>query len=113
MEISETGPKQICPYCQFLLPSFGSFCPNCGKPLNQKSISLSVTRQIMIYLVSFFLPPMGLGWGIKYLRQEDPAVKKVGLAATLLTAISIALTVWLSLSFINSLSQTFQSQTEF
>lgn len=103
---------QTCPYCHFPLISAGHFCPNCGKPISQKPISTSLPKQITIYLVSFFLPPLGLWWGVKYLRQDDEQAKRIGLIAILLTIISIVLTVWASMTFINNLTQSFEEQTE-
>jgi len=68
--------------------------------------SITVGKQIIIYLVSFFLPPFGLGWGFKYIRFHDEKVKKVGLIAIILTIVSIILTIWISKSFMNSYSKT-------
>lgn len=71
--------------------------------------STTISKQIVIYLVSFFLPPFGLGWGFKYIKFHDEKVKRVGLIAILLTIVSIILTIWITMSFFNSYSQTINS----
>jgi len=50
---------------------------------------MSISKQILIYLVSFFLAPLGLGWGVKYIRSKDSKVKAIGVVAILLTVLAI------------------------
>lgn len=67
------------------------FCPNCGKVLKDKVPVITISKQIIIYLVSFFLAPLGLGWGFKYVRSKDTKVRIIGIISILLTAASIIL----------------------
>ena len=105
--------NQTCPYCHFALIATGSFCPNCGKALEKKPLSITLLKQIIIYLVSFCLPPLGLAWGFKYLREDNQQAKRIGLIAILLTIISLVLTVWLSMTFVNNFNQSLKEETEF
>lgn len=74
-----------------------------------KSLSTTIARQIFIYLLSFLLPPLGLWPGIKYLKQKDEKSRIIGFIAIVLTIISIALTVWFTLGFINVFNQQLNS----
>ena len=91
-----------CEKCKYQIQPEWYFCPNCGKVLKEKPISISIRKQILIYLVSFFLAPLGLGWGIKYIRYKDNKVRLVGLIAILLTIISLGLLI---LTFKNIMDQ--------
>ena len=46
-----------------------------------------------MYLVSFFLAPFGLVWGIKYIRNKDRKVKIIGAICIILTVIAIGVTI--------------------
>ena len=52
---------------------------------------MKLSQKIKIYLASFFLTPLGLYWFFKYFRSEDPALKKEGNIALLLTLASLAI----------------------
>lgn len=96
----------VCKNCNLpVLPEF-YFCPNCGKQLREKSLTVSVLTQIGVYLLSFFLPPFGLYPGIKYLKQSDPKTKLIGWIAVALTLISIGLSIFIFAGFMQQVSQT-------
>jgi len=63
------------------------FCYNCGNNLHPKPLGTSPVTQAKIYLGSIFLAPMGLIWGIRYLRQQDGKSKIVGMVAIALTVL--------------------------
>lgn len=105
--------NKTCPYCHFTLTAFSYFCPNCGKPINKKSLSTTVLREIVVYLISFFLPPLGFWYGFKYIRQGDEKAKRIGVIAIILTAVSLVLTIRLTIGFLNGISQFINSQTDF
>nr|MBI5455359.1 hypothetical protein [Candidatus Levybacteria bacterium] len=91
--------KSQCKYCNFIILSSYYFCPNCGKKLHEPPLSISIGKQIGIYLLSFFLPPLGLMPAFRYIKQSDPKSKTVGIIALLLTIISVVI----SIQLINSL----------
>lgn len=77
--------------------------------LHNKYLSTTVGRQAFIYLLSVFLPPLGLWPGIKYLKQKDEKSRMIGFVAILLTIISTAITIWMTLGFINIFNQQLNS----
>lgn len=101
-----------CPFCHFQIidPEHSYFCPNCGKKLKEPPLTLF--KQIGIYLVSIFLPPLGLWPGIKYLLQSDEKKKMVGLIAIVLTLLSTVITIWLTIGFVNNLNQGVNTQLQ-
>ena len=93
-----------CRYCGFSVLGDYYFCPNCGKKLKEPPVSVSIGRQIYIYALSLILPPLGLWPGIKYLRQDNPIAKRIGIIAIVLTIISTILTIWLSIGLLGNIS---------
>lgn len=100
----------MCPYCKGNISITDFFCPNCGKKLKEKPLSTTLISQLLVYLLSAFLPPLGIWPAVKYLRQSDEKSKRIGLAAIFLTIISIVITIWAAAGFINSFSKEFGSQ---
>lgn len=92
----------LCPKCQTPNPVSNYYCLQCGKKLKEPPVSTSIGKQILIYAVSFLLPPFGLGWAFAYMRQKNGKAKVIGWIALLLTIISIALTVWITVAFFNA-----------
>jgi len=103
-------PQLTCPYCRGNVSLLDYYCPVCGKNLKDKPQTATFAKQLSIYLISAFLPPLGIWPAVKYLRQPDEKSKKIGLIALLLTLISIVVTSWLTISLINSLNQQLGSQ---
>lgn len=66
--------------------------------------------QIGLYLLSFFLPPLGLFPGIKYLRRGDEHARHVGLVAIFLTILSTVLTLWAFAGFLQAANSTLNQQ---
>jgi hypothetical protein len=95
----------ICSACNASAPSSANFCPNCGKRLRAIPPETTLSRQIIVYLVSFFVAPFGLWFAWKYLKQGDSRSRKIGIAAIALTIVSIAITVWTMAGLYNSVSQ--------
>ena len=94
--------QKSCPYCGFLIYDTFYFCPNCGKKLKNTQLSTSLGKQIGIYALSIFLPPLGIIPGFRYLFQKDNKAKAVGVIAILLTIISTFITVQLTISLLTS-----------
>lgn len=102
----------FCPKCQSPIAEANYFCPNCGHKIKEPPVSVTITKQIGIYLLSILLPPLGLWPGIKYLRQSDQKAQIIGAVAIILTIFSIIISVWLYLLTINSISATLNSQLQ-
>ena len=102
----------FCPKCRTALQPADSFCPQCGEKLNEPSLTLSFGRTIVIYLISFFVPPSGLYYGYIYLKQDDGKVKTVGKIAIIITSISLLLTIvtiFLAVKLANEIMQSTQT----
>jgi hypothetical protein len=102
----------ICPHCHTVVPIAGYFCFHCGKKLKDDGISTSLARQIYVYFGSILLPPIGFWWGYKYLKQHDDASKKIGIAAIVLTALSLIISVWLSFAAVSMIGKQMNSQMQ-
>jgi len=69
----------------------------------------SISRQIVIYLISFFLAPLGLCFAWKYCKQDDRKSKNIGIAAIALTIVSLAMAIWTAAGLLDSVSQLLKS----
>ena len=98
-----------CKECGHELSDEALTCPNCGKPQRDKPPSVSLSRQITVYFISLFLPPFGLWYAWKYLKQKDGKSKKIGITALILNIISIIIAIWFIERFVNSISQSLNS----
>jgi hypothetical protein len=98
-------PEIVCPACSTSMPSSANFCLNCGRRLRTTVSSTSIPRQIIVYLVSFFLAPLGLWFAWKYLKQENKKSKAIGFVVIALTIVSIAISIWATAGLIGWVSQ--------
>jgi hypothetical protein len=86
-----------------------NYCPNCGKPIRATPLATSVPRQIIVYLISFFLAPLGLWYAWKYLKQDDQTSRIIGTVVIALTVVAVALAIWTTAGLFNSISQYLNS----
>ncbi|HJX46005.1 MAG TPA: hypothetical protein VJ399_02465, partial [Patescibacteria group bacterium] len=84
----------------------------CGKNLKPEPPSTSLTRQIVIYLESFFLPPYGIVIGIRYLRQGDSKSKTVGIISIVLTILSLLVLIKLTFDLIDIVNSQVNNQLQ-
>jgi len=98
-----------CATCHYPLSESFYFCPNCGKKIKEH-FSSSIWKQVGIYSLSFFLPPLGLYPGIKYAMQKEQKIRNIGLVAIALTIISIGISIWVSIALFGSVNKTLNSQ---
>jgi uncharacterized membrane protein YqaE (UPF0057 family) len=97
-----------CKFCGQAVFTNYYFCPYCGKKIVEPPIT--ALKEISVYLLSVFLPPLGLWPGIKYLSQKNEKAKRVGLIAIILTIISTIVTIWISIGLLGSLTQSLNAQ---
>jgi len=103
-------PQLTCSKCKQNVLAAYYFCPNCGKKLKERPQPTTVLRQIFVYLLSFFLPPLGLWPAVKYLRQKDGKSRLIGIVAVVLTLISITISIWLYVGFIDNFNKQLNQQ---
>ena len=96
--------EPTCPKCHTAVRPTDYFCFNCGVNLHPVPLSTTLTTEIMYYIGSIALPPLGFWWGIKYLKQNDPASKRIGILCMALTTVSfIFSSMWL-VNYANTLN---------
>jgi hypothetical protein len=86
--------QKLCPQCHSTISETYYFCPNCGKNLKPVPLSTTILKQIGIYTLSIFLPPLGLWPGVKYLKENNKTAKIIGAVAIILTIISTVVSAW-------------------
>jgi len=98
-----------CSSCHVQVMPSANFCPNCGNPLRTMPPPTSVSRQIIVYLVSFFIAPFGLWYAWKYLKQNDKKSKIIGWIAIALTLAAVAVAIWTMAGLIGTINQLFNA----
>lgn len=101
-------PVASCPQCHQPVREQDFFCPNCGKNLKPAPASTGIAKQLMLYVGSVLLPPLGYIWGIKYLLQKGGKAKVVGIVCILITTASL----WFSYLALQSYYTYVQTQVE-
>jgi predicted RNA-binding Zn-ribbon protein involved in translation (DUF1610 family) len=106
------GIEQKCPFCQVVVLEKDYYCPNCGRKIREKPLSSGIGKQLIIYAISVFLPPLGLWPGFKYLRQNNQKLKVIGGIAILLTVISTIITAILVVNLMNQVNDQVNQQMQ-
>lgn len=108
--LATSDSAAICPKCHLPVKSSDYFCANCGTELRPPPPSISLTKQMSLYIGSLILPPFGLIWGARYLRQDDSKSKMVGWICVVLTCISLVVTVVITIQTINTVNEQVEKQ---
>lgn len=96
----------MCPACGYAARAGALFCEKCGAALGKSSPpSSSIGAQIKVYAVSALLPPFGLVYVLRYLKQPDEVSRRIGWIALILTVVMTVATVWATMVAINSVNQ--------
>jgi hypothetical protein len=99
-----------CPSCHQPVGQTDYFCPYCGKKIRPQPLSTSWGSQIVLYIKTLLLPPLGLWWGYRYLRQSDTSSKLVGLVVVLMTVVEIVWVTQITIGAINTANQQINQQ---
>lgn len=99
-----------CPQCHIAVRPEYYFCYNCGKNLKEAPPSISIEKQLMLYLGSIVLPPMGIIWAVKYLKQPAQKYKIVGITAIVLTVLSGVISTKLAIDYITKINEQVTNQ---
>ena len=103
---------QTCPVCHQPTSSTAYFCPNCGHNFHPIPLSTSTSSQLFLYIKCLLLPPLGIIWGIRYLRQPDRASKVVGWAAIAITTIVLLISIKVTVDLVNSVNEQVNKQLQ-
>lgn len=88
------------------------FCYNCGNNLKPTPPATDIGSQLLLYLGSLLLPPMGLIWGFKYVKQADSRSKIVGIVAIALTVVILIVATQLTINLMNSVNTQVNTQLQ-
>ena len=106
MEVME----EECLKCHVAVRSTDYFCYNCGNNLKPVPPSVSLIGQTTLYIRSVLIPPFGILWAIKYLKQNNAKSKIVGIVAIIFTLISLIICSILFKNFVNNLNNQVNEQ---
>ncbi len=109
---SLVGEGHTCPFCQQPVTETDFFCPSCGRKIQEKPLSTSILTQTWIYFLSFFLPPLGLWPGFKYLKQIGSKYNPTGCIAIILTFASRLITALLVVNVMNQVNEQMNKQLQ-
>lgn len=89
------SPESLfCPFCKATIYADYFYCPQCGKQVRKKALSVGIWQQISIYLVSILFPPFGLIPALRYLTSFGTKAKIIGGIALILSILSIMLVTY-------------------
>jgi hypothetical protein len=91
--------QSTCIYCKGNISLSDYFCPHCGKKVKEKLLPTTLIRQILVYLLSVFLPPLGIWPAIKYLRQGDKKSITIGFIDSFTKGIDNQLNIYQGVDF--------------
>ncbi|HEX8923576.1 MAG TPA: zinc ribbon domain-containing protein [Patescibacteria group bacterium] len=100
----------VCPKCGQFIKTDDYFCSKCGQNIRPRPLSTSLSAQILLYLKTILLPPLGLVWGLRYLRQPDNASKIIGLIAVVITVIEVIWMVQFTVAAVGTLNNQINQQ---
>ncbi len=101
-----------CPRCHQTIKSTDYFCFNCGQKIHEPPLSTSLQSQTILYIKTILLPPLGILWGFRYLRQSDTNSKIVGLLAIIFTVVVIIVATQLTMALVNTATQQINQQSQ-
>lgn len=104
--------ESTCSKCHSVVKSSDYFCFNCGNSLKPRPLETSLVHQILIYVGSILLPPIGIIWGVRYLRQKEQKCKIIGIICIFLTIISLIFVAILAINTINTVNSEVSRQLQ-
>ncbi len=102
----------VCSSCHIVVKPSDYFCSNCGKNLHPVPLGVTLLDQIKLYLGSVFLAPMGIIWGMRYLREKEEKSKIVGVIAMLLSVVTLIVAIQYTVNFANTINSQVDKQLQ-
>lgn len=88
------------------------FCHNCGQNLKPALPPTDISKLMTLFIKSALLPPMGIIWGLRYLRQNDKKSKISGLAAIVITLLVLVMAIRFTINISNTISARMNDQMQ-
>ena len=82
-----------CPRCHQQVNVTAYFCTDCGHVLKKRPPTTTFLDLVILIIKTVLLPPLGIIWGINYLRQTEQKSKIIGLIVIIITVIE---TIWVT-----------------
>ena len=102
--------NSVCPVCHIpVLPDY-YFCYNCGKNLKPVPLSTTVIKQVGLYLGSIVLFPLGLIWGLRYIKETSLKAKLVGWVCILISIVTFAVVSMVLFTTIREVNEQVNNQ---
>ena len=108
--MDEVVPSTVCPFCHIAVRPADYFCSNCGKNLHPAPLGTGVFDIAKLYLGSVFFTPMGIFWGMRYLREKNNTSIIVGVIAMLLSLVTLIVAIQYTVSFMNTINSQMGKQ---
>jgi hypothetical protein len=102
----------LCPTCHQTVQPTDFFCSNCGTNLHKKPLSTSAMTQVLFYLGSVILFPLGFIWAFRYLRINDPKARLIGGICLVLSIIMSFVLVGITVNIINMVNEQINNQIQ-
>jgi hypothetical protein len=102
--------QTLCPACHVVVRPGDYFCFNCGKNLHPAPPSMSFGTLLSFIAGSIFLPPMGVIWGFRYIKNQDSKAKMFGVSLILITIIELLILVDVTVKAYNTINDQIQQQ---
>lgn len=94
--------EPVCPVCHLPMKPEYYFCYNCGKNLRPAPLSTTILKQLGLYVGSVVLMPLGLIWGLRYIKESSVKGKLIGWACIVITIVSFLI---ISVFLFNTIQQ--------
>jgi hypothetical protein len=104
--------EEKCTKCHVVVRPADYFCFNCGNNLKPVPPSLLPVDQIWLYTKSILIPPFGVLWAYRYLKENNNKSKIVGMIAVILTLISLVVSSILFKNFVNDVNTQVSKQMD-
>ncbi|MFC1789953.1 hypothetical protein ACFLZP_00545 [Patescibacteria group bacterium] len=99
-----------CSKCHQPVNETDYFCHNCGQNLKPAPPPTDISKLILLFVKSALLPPMGIIWGLRYLRQKDKKSKLFGLTAIVITILVLVMAIRFTINFSNTVNEKMNDQ---
>jgi hypothetical protein len=102
----------VCPVCHIAVRPTDYFCFNCGKNLHPKPLVLTPGKIASQFVGTLMLPPVGIIWGIRYLREPDRKIRAFGIALMITTVAELIMLVIYTISTFNYINSQVNNQVQ-
>lgn len=104
--------EPTCPICHVVVRPTDFYCYNCGRNLHAKPLPTGMLAELACYAGSLLLPPFGLWWGMKYIKQDGAVSKRIGWMSIVLTILASVIVTVLTVRIFQGINMQVQQQLQ-